>query len=90
MAAGLPMVVTDIGGNAEVVVDGQSGLVVPPRDPKRLGDAVLNLAQDPKRREAMGGAARKRLAEQFCLTACVERYCALYEHLLAQTKPNLA
>jgi glycosyltransferase involved in cell wall biosynthesis len=90
MAAGLPMVVTDIGGNAEVVIDGQTGLVVPARNPKRLGDAVLNLAQDPKRREAMGDAARKRLAEQFCLTTCVERYCALYEDLLAQTKPNLA
>ena len=90
MAAGLPMVVTDIGGNAEVVVDGQTGLVVPPRDPKRLGDAILDLAQDPGRRKAMGDAARKRLADEFSLTACVERYCALYEHLLAQTEPVTA
>jgi len=90
MAAGLPMVVTDIGGNAEVVVDGQTGLVVPPHDPKRLGDAILNLAQDPGRRKAMGDAARKRLAEDFSLTACVERYCTLYEHLLAQTEQDTA
>ena len=90
MAAGLPVVVTDIGGNAEVVVDGQTGLVLPPHDPKRLGDAILNLAQNPGRRKAMGDAARKRLAEEFSLTACVERYCALYEHLLAQTEPDTA
>jgi glycosyltransferase involved in cell wall biosynthesis len=90
MAAGLPMVVTDVGGNAEVVVEGQTGLVVPPHDPKRLGDAILDLAQDPGRRKAMGDAARKRLAEEFSLTACVDRYYALYEHLLSETEPDTA
>ena len=90
MAAGLPMVVTDVGGNAEAVLDGETGLVVPHGNPKMLGEAILELACDPTRRRAMGDAARIRALQEFSLAASVEKYCTLYEDLLKQAQsPSL-
>ncbi len=82
MAARLPMVVTDVGGNAEAVVDGETGLVVPAQDPARLGAALASLAGDSARRRAMGAAGRRRVREHFSLDACVAAYERLYEGLL--------
>jgi glycosyltransferase involved in cell wall biosynthesis len=82
MTAGLPLVVTDIGGNAEAVVDNETGVVVPPHDVSALGAAILKLAKDPEGRRAMGERGRKRAAEEFSLSASVEKYCALYSELL--------
>ena len=65
MVAGLAMVVTDVGGNAEAVVDGVTGLVVPAQDPPALGQAILTLAQDPATRDKMGRAARERVRRSF-------------------------
>ena len=58
MAAGRPVVATNVGGNAEVVQDGVTGLLVPPRDPQRLAEALLTLLDDPARAAAMGAAGR--------------------------------
>lgn len=77
MAAGLPMVVTDVGGNAEAVTDGETGRVAPPRNPVALGSALLALALDERRRE-IGRAARKRVEQSFSLEACVDAYESLY------------
>jgi glycosyltransferase involved in cell wall biosynthesis len=77
MAAGLPMVVTNVGGNAEAVSDGQTGYVVPPRDSAALGEALLKMANNPHRK-AMGEAGRKRARELFSMNACIEAYEALY------------
>ena len=82
MAAGLPMVVSDVGGNAEAVLDGETGLVVPARDPAALGDAILELASNPRAATAMGEAARQRAQEHFSLEQCISRYDALYGELL--------
>ncbi len=83
MAAGLPMVVTGVGGNPEAVVDGVTGLVVPARDPRALGRAVLALARDPARRAAMGEAGRRRAEDSFSVDSCVDRYERLYAALTA-------
>ncbi|MFQ5957925.1 MAG: glycosyltransferase [Alphaproteobacteria bacterium] len=90
MAAGLPMVVTDVGGNREAVVDGLTGMIVPPRDPGVLGGAVLSLAREPARRKAMGEAGRRRAADRFSLDACVARYERLYGALTANHREPLA
>jgi glycosyltransferase involved in cell wall biosynthesis len=81
MAAGLPMVVTDVGGNAEAIIDRESGLIVPARDPAALGAAILALASDVKLRETMGRAARSRVEMHFSLDQCVQRYDAIYRKL---------
>ena len=81
MRAGLPMIVTDIGGNAEAVVDGETGFVVPAADPAALAAALLRLAQDPALRRKLGEAGRERLAKHFTLADCVAKYRALYDEL---------
>ena len=82
MAAGLPMVVTDVGGNAEAVVDQQTGIVVPPHDSSALGAAIVTLASSRELRDRMGKAARDRAENHFSLNRCVERYDAFYRGLM--------
>ncbi|MGH2705958.1 MAG: glycosyltransferase [Actinomycetota bacterium] len=81
MAMGCPVVVTNVGGMPEVVEDGRHGVVVPPRDPKRLADAILRLLDDPGLRSRMGMEARRRAA-QFDICHAVERSEKVYEELL--------
>jgi len=88
MAASLPMIVTDAGGNKEAVLDGATGLVVPVRDPVRLSEAILRLAGDAELRTRLGKAGRRRVEEHFTLEACVARYEALYRALLAGRAPQ--
>lgn len=83
MAVGLPMIVTNVGGNAEAVIHEKTGLVVPPRDPSALGRAILRLASDGSGRLAMGRAARERARSEFSLERCVESYDRLYCALVA-------
>ena len=85
MRAGLPMIVTDVGGNAEAVVDGETGIVVPPGDPAALAAALLRVSEDPALRRKLGEAGRERVATQFTLDACVAKYSALYDELLASS-----
>lgn len=78
MAARLPMIVTDVGGNPEAVLHGVTGLIVPPRDPVSLGNALVELASDSDRRRAMGESGRDRVVREFSLDACINRYERLY------------
>lgn len=77
MAAGLPMVVTDVGGNAEAVVQGETGIVVPPGKPELLAEALLAMAQDAQRAD-MGVAGTKRVKAFFSTEACVKAHEELY------------
>ena len=84
MATGLPMVVTDVGGNAEAVVDGETGIVVPPNCPEKLGVAILSLANDQEKRISMGVAGRQRVQQLYSVESCVAEYEKMYEELLLQ------
>jgi glycogen(starch) synthase len=77
MASGLPVVATRVGGIPEVVVDGQTGLLVPPADVAALAEAIDQLVGDPDRRRRMGEAARTR-SEQYSWTILADRVAALY------------
>lgn len=77
-AAGLPAVVSDIGGNVAVVADGENGLVVPTGDAAALAQAILRLGRSPELRARMGQAARKRMREDFSLEAVAARLEAVY------------
>lgn len=88
MAATLPMIVTNVGGNAEAVTDGETGLVVPPHDPRSFAEAIVRLARDPSLRERYGVAGRKRIEELFLLDACTARYEALYRGLMQGKTPR--
>jgi glycosyltransferase involved in cell wall biosynthesis len=82
MAAGLPMVVTNVGGNAEAVEDMQTGLVVKAQDPESLGSALLSMALAPELRTRFGQAGKERIAQHFTLQQCTQNYADFYESLL--------
>ena len=84
MAAGLPMIVTNVGGNPEAVLDGETGLVVPPHDPAALGKAILRLAQDSTLRRRLGAAGLLRVRNDFSIESCVDAHERLYEQLLTE------
>jgi glycosyltransferase involved in cell wall biosynthesis len=77
MAAGLPMVVTDVGGNAEAVLDTITGFVVPAHNPERLAEALLKISRADDR-AAMGASGRRRAEKHFSMVACIDAYEALY------------
>lgn len=81
MAAALPMVVTDVGGNAEAVIHGESGFVVPPRDPVSLAKAISVLLADANLCKTMGDAGRRRVVASFSLEASVAAYASLYQEV---------
>jgi len=85
MAAGLPMVVTDVGGNAEAVLDGVTGYVVPAHNPECLADALLKVALADDR-ALMGDRGRERVAETFSMNSCIDAYEALYREAGAQVR----
>lgn len=82
MVVGKPMVVTDVGGNAEAVLDGISGMVVPAKNIEQIAEAILKLAKDEVLRLSYGVAARQRAIEQFSVEQCVLKYHDLYEEVL--------
>jgi len=81
MAAGLPMIVTDVGGSSEMVIDGESGLIVPPKNPQRLAEAIIKLAKEPDLRRRLGQSGRRLAQQKFSLELCVERHERLYSGL---------
>lgn len=82
MAASLPMVVTNVGGNAEAVLDGETGYVVPARDSKHLANAILKLVNNSDIASAFGLAGKARVKMHFALETCVDAYVQLYEECL--------
>ena len=89
MARGLPIVTTRVGGNPEVVLDGQTGLIVPPRSPRALADAILRLSKDEPVARRMGVAGRRRVEQHFDVRTMVRRYEMLYAGQLVPTPPPL-
>jgi glycosyltransferase involved in cell wall biosynthesis len=88
MAAGLAMIVTDVGGNAEAVIHTETGFVVPPRDPKAISDAIIALARDPEARKRLGAAGRRRVEREFSIDKCVKAHVDLYEEVLDKVEPR--
>ncbi len=82
MAAGVPVVATNVGGNPELVADGETGLLVPPKDPDALAAAIQRLMADTAAARAMGARGRARMAGQFSMDAAWAQTAALYAELL--------
>ena len=85
MAAGRAAVATAVGGIPEVVVDGVTGYLVPPRDPAALAGRVVELLKNRPLRERMGHAAAARAREHFTVETMVERTAEVYKSLAADT-----
>lgn len=71
MACGRPVICTDVGGVREMISDGLSGYLVPPRDPQRLAERIKEVVSDPELARRMGQAGRKRVESEFTLEQSV-------------------
>jgi glycosyltransferase involved in cell wall biosynthesis len=87
MSLAKPLVSTTIGGPAEVVTDGDTGLLVDPGKPELLAAAIVRLLADPAFARAMGQRGYKHLLERFSLATNVARTTEVYDRVLAQAKP---
>lgn len=85
MAAGLPVVVSDVGGLPELVTPGVTGELFPPGDHEGLANHLVRLLRSPQLRERMGAAAREA-AQDHSMERSVDRYVALYEDMVAATR----
>lgn len=81
MAVGLPIVATSVGGNPEIVVDGKTGLLVPPKDPIGLADAIVSMCRKRDEWQQMGVEARERVTEHFDVKRMARDYEQLYREL---------
>ena len=84
MAAGVPIIATDIGGVSEILQDGEQGLLIPPADERALAAALSEMLQDAPRRRALGDAGRAR-AEEFSMEWMIERTESVYRDLYDET-----
>lgn len=82
MAAGLPVVATKVGGIPELVADGKTGLLVPPKDPMAMSRAMETLLGDPERRRQMGRLGREAVYPLYSDAALIDRMHGLYASLL--------
>ncbi len=82
MASGLPVIATDVGGNAELVMHGETGYIVPAANPQTMADHLTRFFSDPKSMYGMGMAGRRRVVENFSLQAMVSTYQAVYDQQL--------
>ncbi|PWU22832.1 MAG: hypothetical protein C5B48_09635 [Candidatus Rokuibacteriota bacterium] len=82
LAVETPVIGTSIEGIPELISDGETGLLVPPRNPEALAQAILRLVENPTRARAMARAGRKRVEVEFSMAVKLERTEALYRRLL--------
>ncbi len=84
MASGLPVVATNVGGNAELVTEGETGYLVPREDPLAMADSIRRYADDADLRRRHGANARRRAERQFGIDRMVEQYLDVYDGVLVE------
>ena len=82
MAVGKPIIATDVGGNPEIVKDGETGLLIQPKNYKKLAESIVNLLSLSNLRKEMGAAARTRIVKKFSLQRMAKEYEDIYKHCL--------
>ncbi|MDB5347143.1 MAG: glycosyltransferase family 1 protein [Schlesneria sp.] len=88
-ASGVPVVATDVGGTAEIVIDGMTGRLVPPRDPARLATAVIGLLQDRGLMQSMSIAGRERAISEFEISRSSRRLAEEWKNVLAANETRI-
>jgi glycosyltransferase involved in cell wall biosynthesis len=82
-AVGLPVIASNVGGIPEIIKDGETGMLVPPNNPRGLAEAIMKMATDVELRKRMGTAARKRAAELFAWSDNLRAMMSLYDRAVA-------
>jgi len=83
-AVGLPIVATSVGGNPEIVVENETGRLVPPRQPETLASAIIDMCRRPDRWREMGRRGRQRVEDSFDVRKTVTGYESIYADLWAR------
>jgi len=78
MAAGLPVVATNVGGNPEAVLDGKTGWLVPPENPTVMAEKIIDLLDNPERARSWGEQGRKKVKKLFTVEKMVKNHLELY------------
>lgn len=79
MAAGLPIVATDVGGTPEAVIDGETGWLVPPKQPMLFAEKIMDLIEDPEKARCWGKRGKERTQKHFTMEKMVHQYLKLYD-----------
>ncbi len=82
MAYGVPPIVTDSGGSPELVENGISGIVIPPKSAKAIAESILYLYQNTEKRTQMGAAAKQRICDAFDVKQTIDKTFRLYQELI--------
>ena len=82
LAATKPVVATAVGGTPEIILDGETGILVPPKDPEALARAVVELLNDPGKAGRLATSGRERVSRQFSLQSCIARHEQIYRKVL--------
>ena len=88
MASGLPVVATDVGGNADLVHQPDTGFVVPAANPQAMAQRLVELARHPELAQNMGRAGRQRVHDKFSMLAMVSTYQRVYDQQLHRQRPQ--
>jgi glycosyltransferase involved in cell wall biosynthesis len=88
MSVGLPIVATNVGGNAELIEDGRHGWLVPPSNPPALAGAVVEALENPALTSMRSAAAQKRFQQAFTVDQMADRVDELYQRLIHQAHPR--
>jgi glycosyltransferase involved in cell wall biosynthesis len=86
MACGIPVIATDVGAVREVLVSGEAGLLVPPKDADAIAGAILRLTREPDLAARMGARGRELVEERYRLDRCADRHLRAYELALAHRR----
>lgn len=82
MSQKIPVIATKVGGIPEIIVDGESGFLIPPRNSEKLAEAILNLIQNEELRNKLGENGYIRFKENFTIEKMVEKTISVYEEIL--------
>lgn len=79
MSCGLPIITTNVGGNSEVVLDGATGFLVPPKRPDLVAEAIMKILNDIPKAHILGAFGRQRITQYFTLSKMIDKYEELYK-----------
>ena len=89
MAAGKPVIATEVGGTPEAIIDGVTGILVMPNDINQMGNAISHLIENVKLQKRLGSAGRKRAMQHYSVEKYISRLDCLYRRLSANFEPEV-